>query len=393
MTAAESPTHIALNGWFWNRPDTGSGQYIRNLVTTMRRLAPGLHLTLIVPGNDDIDLPEGINVLRPKLRFGGHLGKVHFEQVIYPHLLGELKADLGHVPYWGSPLSSPVPIVVTIHDIIPLKLPEYRGSLLARLYTSLVAAAARGAVLVLTDSNASKDDIVERLVIPAEKVEAIYLAVGPDYRDRGENFVDAAIRKEYNLPAEYVLYLGGFDVRKNVRHLLKAYTYVRAGLADQVPLVIAGRLPKEITPRFDNVKQLIEQQNLSDAVRLIGYIDEGHKASLYRMARVFVYPSVYEGFGLPVLEAMASGTPVITTDLSSLPEVVGEAGFVVGAEDARGMAGAILAIINQDNIYTDLKQKGLERAKAFSWETTVHETIAMYGKALAEVQSGQTSRS
>lgn len=350
-------------------------------------MAPGLKLTLVVPEGEAIETPDGVDVLRPTLRFGGNLGKVHFEQTIFPRLLGELQADLGHVPYWGSPLRSPVPIVVTIHDIIPLKLPAYRGGLLARLYTGLVAAAARGASMVLTDSEASKKDIIEHLGLDAERVAAIYLAVTPDYRERGENFVDMAIRKQYNLPQEYVLYLGGFDVRKNVRHLLKAYTYVRAGLADQVPLVIAGRLPKQITPRFDDVQGLIEQQNLSDAVRLIGYVDEGHKASLYRMARVFVYPSTYEGFGLPVLEAMACGTPVVTTDSASLPEVIGEAGFVVGPEDARGMAGAILAIINQDNVYSDLKQKGITRAMEFSWENTVRETIAMYGKTLAETQS------
>lgn len=385
-TAEDKTTHIAFNGWFWPRPDTGSGQYIRNLVTTMRTLAPGLQLTLVVPAGDNVDAPEGVEVLRPAIRYGGHLGKVHFEQVIFPRLLAELNADLGHVPYWGSPLRSPVPIVVTIHDIIPLKLPAYRGGLLARLYTGLVAASARGAQIVLTDSIASKNDIVERLGIPEDRVEAIYLAVSGEYRDRGENFVDMAIRQQYDLPREYVLYLGGFDVRKNVRHLLKAYTYVRAGLADQVPLVIAGRLPKTITPRFDDVQSLIEQQNLSDAVRLIGFVDEGHKASLYRMARVFAYPSMYEGFGLPVLEAMACGTPVVTTDRSSLPEVLGDAGFVVGAEDARGMAGAILAIINQDNVYEDLKQKGVKRAQDFTWEETVRETIAMYGKALTQAQ-------
>jgi len=386
MTATEEQTHISFNGWFWNRPDTGSGQYIRHLVNGMRQMAPGLKLTVIAPQGWDLDVAEGVETIQPPLKRGGHLGKVLFEQNIFPKTAADIHADIAHVPYWGGPLQSRVPVVVTIHDIIPLILPAYRGGVLARLYTGLVAASARGAAAVLTDSEASKADIIEHLNISPDRVEAIHLAVSSVYHDRGANFVDMAIRQQYNLPEKYVFYMGGFDVRKNVRHLLKAYTYVRAGLGSEVPLVIAGRLPSKITKRFDDIPRLIEEQNISDAVQLIGYVEDDHKPSLYRMANVFAYPSEYEGFGLPVLEAMACGTPVVTTNAASIPEIVGDAAFVVNPNDARGMAGSILALLNQPPTTTDMKQRGLAQAKKFSWADTIAQTIAIYGKVLTEVR-------
>ncbi len=294
------------------------------------------------------------------------------------------------MPYWGGPLSSPVPVVVTIHDLIPMLLPEYRGGPLARLYTGLVAASARGAAAIITNSEASKADILARLGIPAERVRVVPLAAGADYQPAAAA-LDAAVRQKYDLPPDYVLYLGGYDVRKNLHTLLKAYTYVRDGLGDQVPLVLAGRLPEKRSARFADVSRLVEEMNLGDVVRPIGWIDEGDKPALYRMARCFVFPSLYEGFGLPLLEAMACGTPVVASSASSLPEIVGEAGFSVDPRDARHLAGAIMAILNQDELARDLGQKALVRAREFSLARTIAETLSVYEQALGIAPSGESA--
>jgi glycosyltransferase involved in cell wall biosynthesis len=371
--------HLAINGWFWDRPDTGSGQYLRGLVRHLRAADPDLSITLILPEGAPVEtMPPGITVQPVTLKGRGHLAKTGFEQQVFPRVAAYVSADLAHVPYWGSPLSSQIPVVVTVHDIIPLVLPEYRGGVLARLYTGMVAAAARGAAAVITDSAASRVDIIRRLGIPPERVRSILLAAGPEFNPDQRGIVDMAIRKKYKLPDSYVLYLGGFDIRKNVRTLLKAYTYVQTGAEGYYPLVLAGRLPTKKTPRLDDPRPWIEAMALGEAVQTIGEVDEADRAALYRMASAFVFPSRYEGFGLPVLEAMACGTPVIAANVSSIPEIVGDAGFLVDPDDARRMGGSILATLLQENVASENRAKGLARAKTFSWNKVAEETLAVY---------------
>ncbi len=384
MTAIprDQAMHVAINGWFWNRPDTGSGQYLHSLIEALVEAAPHVRLTLIVPQGWEIVLPPRAAVEYVALRGRGNLAKVHFEQQTFPQAAGRVGADLAHVPYWGGPLASPVPVVVTIHDLIPLILPAYRGGVLARLYTGLVAASARGMAAVLTDSQASREDILRHLGLSAGRVHAVPLAAGLQYHPRHGGLVDMAVRQKYSLPDEFVLYLGGYDVRKNIHTLLKAYTYVRDGTGTQYPLVLAGQLPEKHSPRFANVPRLIDEMNLRDVVHIVGWIDEGDKPALYRLASCFVFPSRYEGFGLPVLEAMACGTPVVATATSSIPEIVGDAGFLIQPDDARGMAGAIVALMVQDDLRRDLSAKALRRAAQFSWDRTAAETLAVYEQAV-----------
>jgi len=372
--------HIAFNGWFWNRTDTGSGQYLRGLIRGLRAAAPDVRLTLIAPEGWQIEPPDGVAVERVTLKGSGNLAKFRFEQDSFPKAAAKVGADIAHVPYWGSPLASPIPVVVTIHDLIPLLLPQYRGGALARLYTGLVAASARGAAAVTTDSEFSRQDIIKHLGIPAEGVTAIHLAAGEEYAPRPAVMLDEPVRKKYNLPPEYVLYLGGFDVRKNIENLIKAFTYVKTGTGDTYPLVLAGRLPEKKSPRFADVRGLIAAMDVGDVVQLIGEVDEADKPALYRMAGCFVFPSRYEGFGLPVLEAMACGVPVVTSDRSSLPEIVGDAAFTIAPDDARHLGGSILATLIQENVGQDMKEKGLARARTFSWERTAHETLGVYQK-------------
>ncbi len=376
--------HIAINGWFWNRPDTGSGQYVRRLTQALMETSPAERITLIVPHGWALDaLPKGVAVERVPLKGRGHLAKVHFEQQGFPQAVGRVGADLAHVPYWGGPLRSPAPVVLTIHDLIPLILPAYRGGVLARLYTGLAAASARGAAAILTDSQASRADVLTHLGVPAERVHVVPLAVGEEYHPRRADSDDEAVRRKYDLPPQFALYLGGYDVRKNVPTLLKAYTYVREGAGEQLPLVLAGRLPQKRSPRFTDMEKLLDEMALRDAVRPIGWVEEEEKPALYRLATCFVYPSRYEGFGLPVLEAMACGTPVITSDVASLPEIVGDAGFTLPPDDARGMAGAILAVLNQPDLAQTLKERGLARAATFSWVRTAAQTWVVYRQVAA----------
>lgn len=377
--------HVAINSWFWDRPDTGSGQYTVELVRALRLARPDIQLSLILPPHIPLpeDVPAEVGIEITRLPIGGEVGKVWFEQVAFPRAAGRAGADLAHVPYWGPPLSSPLPVVATIHDVITLSLPVYQGGFLARLYTSLAVAGARGLAHVITDSQASQAEIAEKLHIADKRISAIWLAVDERFHPRLGAEHDATVRARYNLPERFVLYLGGFDVRKNVHALLLAYTYVSQALAEDVPLVLAGRQPRMWgTARFPDLPAYIEKLALNDVVTWLGEIDEADKPSLYRLAEVVVFPSRYEGFGLPPLEAMACGTPVVACEASSIPEIVGDAAFLVDPDDARALGGAILGILLQPPLAGQLRNLGLSRASHFSWRKTAEQTARVYEQVL-----------
>jgi glycosyltransferase involved in cell wall biosynthesis len=369
--------HLALNAYFWNQPDTGSGQYTRQLVYHLNRLVSDLNITLVYPHADDPDsVPPSVRVHRVPTR-PGHLGKVIFEQLAFPRACRDVGATLAHVPYWGSPLRSPVPTVVTIHDLITLTVRDYRRRLRARLYTSLVSAAARGATAIITDSHFSRGEIERRLHVPSTRVTTVHLAAAPRYTAEPDLLVDMAIQRKYDLPDFYVLYLGGYPLHKNVITLLRAYTYVAQAMGEDYPLVLAGHKPAP-GPHFPDYDAYIEASQLDPFVRWIGYVEEEDKPAVYRGALCFAFPSRYEGFGLPPLEAMACGVPVVTSDATSLPEVVGDAAFAVDPGDDRQIAGAIISLLVEDDFAAQMKEKGLQQAAQFSWQKTATETVLVY---------------
>jgi glycosyltransferase involved in cell wall biosynthesis len=377
--------HIALNGWFWDQPHTGSGQYLRRLLTALRRVAPELGFTLILPTHiaQPQDVPDGVSVIHASAG-RGNIGKVWFEQRAYPAAVARLKADIAHVPYWAPPLSVDAKLVVSILDVIPLLIPDYASSLGARLYTSLVTATARGAAHVLTLSNAAKSDIVQKIGYPAKQITVTHLAADERYHPRLGAERDATVKAKYNLPDRFVLYLGGFDVRKQVNRALLAYTYVGPAEGQEVPLVLAGREPVWSKPLFPDLRAYAKELNIEEYVQWIGYVDEEDKPALYRLATAFVYPSIAEGFGLPVLEAMASGTPVIACDIPVMREIVGDAAYLVAQDSERQMAAAILALLLQNPLSEQMIQRGLGQATRYSYRKAAKETVSAYERVMRQ---------
>jgi glycosyltransferase involved in cell wall biosynthesis len=378
--------HLAINAYFWNRPNTGSGQYTRQLVYHLNRLVKDLEITLIYPQLSaqpvPQDVPPDVNVKTLPLS-AGHMGKVYFEQITFPRACRSVGADIAHVPYWGAPLQSPVPLVVTVHDVTPLIVREYRRGFFARLYNALVSASAKAADHIITDSQASKKDIVSYLAVPEQIIDVIYLAAGPAHKPEQELIVDMAILKKYELPDFYVLYLGGFEIHKNVTTLLMAYTFVAQALGQEYPLVLAGKKPKKASNRFPDYDGLISKLDLEEYIVWAGYIDEEDKPAVYRAASSFAFVSRHEGFGLPPLEAMSCGVPVVASNCSSIPEVIGDAGFTLDPDDERQIAGSIIATIVQEELAAELKEKGLAQAANFSWEKTATETLLVYDRIIS----------
>jgi glycosyltransferase involved in cell wall biosynthesis len=346
---------VALNAHFRHHPGTGSGQYLTHLLRHF-----------------DGGPVEAIPLFQPAL---SNLQKVWWEQVAFPRAAQRSGAAVWHVPYFAPPLTHARPLVVTIHDLIPLIIPEYVTSPLVRLYNALVGVGARRADVILADSEASKRDIVRLLGIAASRVRVVYLA--PDeavYRDvpAAER---AAVRAKYGLAEQYVLYFGGLDKRKNVPALLRAL----AALPEvEWQLAISGRLRADNPRLFPDLPALAAQLGIQDRVRFLGFAPDEDKPALIRGATCFAFPSLYEGFGMDPLEALACGTPVVCSNRSSLPELMGDAALLVDPDDTGALAADLRRLLTEPDLRADLATRGPAQAARFSWEVTAGQTYEAY---------------
>lgn len=366
---------VLISGWFLQYPTTGTGQYAWELLRHLPRARPNWTIGVAVPEGWSASLPEGVAPVEVRSpRLPQDFQKLWFEQIALPRAAARWRADRMFVPYWAPPLRAPVPVIVTVHDLIPLLFPEYRASVAARLYTALVLAATPSAAHILTDSEASRRDILQRLRLSPERVTAVPLGVSERFTPRPDPILDARVRTRYDLPPAYVLYLGGFDRRKNIETLLAVYTWAQDAIGDHFPLVIAGRLPEGSSRLFVDPRPLARAWGIEDVVRTIGPVAEEDKPALYRGASAFLYPSRYEGFGLPVLEAMACGVPVVASEIPALVELVGDAAYLLPPDDARAMAGALISVLVDFQLGQTLRERGIRRAAAFTWIACARRT-------------------
>ena len=356
---------IIFNATFLNQPNTGSGQYLRALLPALKELDASNEYSLVSP-------PSVVG--RPSIV--ENLAKVWFEQIAFPRVCRSSRAEFAHVPYFGSAFFPGVRTVVTIHDLIPMLLPMYRGSPLVRAYTQLAALSARRADAIIADSECSKRDIVRLLHVPESRVHVIYLAADARFQP---GLAPTHVRAKYALPEKFLLYLGGYDQRKNVRVILEAFAqrpeFYRVGYR----LVLGGVKLGRDSEFFPDPRRLARQANLpDDAVQFLDWVDERDKPALYASATVFLFASIYEGFGLPPLEAMACGTPVLVANASSLPEVVGDAGILLDPHDAGAWANAMRDVLNNPGRRDEMHTRGIMRAQKFSWHRTAQETLQVY---------------
>jgi len=353
--------------------DFGIGTYTRNLLRHLARIDRDNEYVLLCHQPDlGIGAQLGTNfrtVLEPSPNYSIR------EQIHVPLVLRRERPDVFHAPHYVMPPAVRCRSIVTIHDCIHLMFPQYLPSRAAYVYArAAMWAATHRSHRVLTVSEASKRDILHFFNIPPEKIVVVHNAIDERFGVSPSEEATALVRERYQLDHRFVLYAGNIKPHKNLVRIVEAFDGLRKRGFDDLTLLIIG---DEIS-KLPALRRAVHSHKLHKHVRFLGYLPDDTLAILYRLAAVFVFPSLYEGFGLPPLEAMACGAPVVTSNVSSLPEVTGDAAVLVDPYDVESIADGIARVLSDPALREDMRMKGMARAREFSWERSVARTREIY---------------
>ncbi len=348
----------------------GIGQYTRQLIQSLSEIAHEDEFLIFQSRKDRTTLVDRPNFRRWPLWTPSHH---RLEQFTLPLEMALTDLDLLHSPDFIPPFRRHCKSVITIHDLAFLLFPNFLTRESARYYGQ-IDVAARHTDHIVAVSESTKRDIVRLVGASERKITVIYEAANPIYRPL--EGVDAAgwVRGKYRIPGGFVLFVSTIEPKKNLPTLLQAFRQLSDTYHVKTKLVVVG----EQGWLFEEVFKTVQKLKLDDDVIFLGRVPLEELLWLYNAAQVLVHPALYEGFGLTPLEAMACGTPVIVSNVSSLPEVVGDAGLLVDPKDAEGFAVAMWRVLRDPALRQELRQKGLCRARKFSWEKTARETLALY---------------
>lgn len=370
--------HVALNAHLlFGRPGyrrAGIHQYIEHLIEHLPETDAGLRYTAFV-GEGALAERPALRVRRSRLPTGRPAARILWEQLIAPWELMREKADLLHSLAFVSPLVCPCPAVVTVYDLSFLHTPERLGAGRRAYLRSFTAASVRRARRVIAISESTRRDVAAHYHVPVEQIDVAYPGVHSRFRPLPEAEV-AAFRARLGLPERFIFYLGTLEPRKNVDVLIRAFARVRSG---DLRLVLAG--PKGWA--YQATFQAVSDLHLDGEVIFPEYLSPEELPHWYNAATAFVYPSAYEGFGLPLAEALACGLPSVTTNVSSLPEIAGEAALLVPPHDEAALAEALARLLADSALRSDLAMRGPARAGRFTWANTASQTVSAYRRALA----------
>jgi glycosyltransferase involved in cell wall biosynthesis len=381
--ARQAGPWIGINGQLLSGSQTyrsaGVSGYIRQLLTHLPAAAPDLRLTAFVPAaalDRSFDLQvassQRWDTRRP-------LRRILWEQLALPILARRAQLDLLHGAVNVSPVLGLCPSVITVHDLSFMRFPQAFPAIQRVYLRTQVRRSARSARRVIAISQATKQDIIDLFQVPAERIDVVYNGVDAGFCQAPPEHVEA-FRRRKGLPERYMLHLGTLEPRKNLVRLVQAFHQARQQRRDlaDAKLVLAGGKGWD----YANVFQEVSRLALDDVVVFAGYVPDEELPWWYRAAAGFAYPSLMEGFGLPLLEAMACGVPAVTARVSSLPEVAGDAAILVDPTSVSELAEALVGLLTNNVLAEELRQRGLARSAGFSWQRTAHETAVVYRKSL-----------
>jgi glycosyltransferase involved in cell wall biosynthesis len=353
--------------------DFGIGSYLQGLLGELALLLPDEEVVLFVaPEGRSLlpELPEAWRILEVEAR-----GYSVREQISIPSAALRARLALLHVPHYVIPLLYPGRIVVTIHDIIHVLFPEFLPNQLAFAYARfLIRAAVKRSQRVITVSQTTADDLRRLFGASSERLEVIPNGVHQEFLTRGDPVQDDLLRARLGVTKPYLLHVGNHKPHKNAEGVLKAYQLlVGEGVREVPPLVLAGGFAPD-----GPFARHAAGMGLSTRVRCLGHLERSELAALFRGAAIFIYPTLYEGFGLPVLEAMACGTPVVAGDVAAVREVTGDSALRVNPRDVTEIAGAVRRILEQPELQASLSERGRTHASRYHWRRTAQATLTVY---------------
>ncbi len=365
--------HVGIDARLVYYTRAGIGEYTLRLTHALAATYPGDHFTLLQDSRSAQPLLAAENVVISRTRVPSHH---RLEQYLLPLAVNSLNADVFHSPDFIPPLRSRGRSVITIHDLAFLIYPHFLTQEAARYYGQ-IDRAVRHADQIIAVSQSTKYDVVRMLGAPEDKISVIYEAADPQFQPVDLATALQHVEALYSLPTEFILFVSTIEPRKNIAGLLRAYRRLRDDYKLTPALVLAGA-PGWLS---DDVYALVDKLALRPHCFFLGRVDSHDLRYLYNAARCLVHPAFYEGFGLTPLEAMACGTPVVVSNVSSLPEVVGDAALLVDPQNDEEITVALWRVLTDQALRETLRAKGLQRAAAFSWQRAAEQTMAVYRKA------------
>lgn len=387
---------IAIDGRTIVHGRSGVGTYAARTVRSLLRIDPNNEYVLfLAKPNQELD---ALNLKRIVIE--GYERMVlnrWWENILLPRYMEDYGIDVYFSPAFALPILPrfkkifrflPVPLkwkvfanagskqvkyVVTIHDVISAILPKTFTPKMRMWQFIFNTNAARVADRIITDSESTKRDFMRLYGATRNNISVVHLSVDEEFTKVKDKKLLQTVRRRYDLPKEFILFVGTIEPRKNVICLAQAYSLLPKSLRKRYPLVISGAMGWYA----NNIVSEMGKLGLADSLQMIGYVDHEHLPSLYSLASLFVYPSLYEGFGYPPLEAMSCGVPVITSNTSSLPEVIGDAGIMINPIDYVSLANEMQRVLENPRLQANMRRKGYQRARMFSWEKTAAETLAI----------------
>lgn len=371
---------ILINALLLGEKNTGIGNYILNIFSKIASLDKNNQYILYVNKKiyEKIKNKFGTcEFIFAYLNPDSSFKRIMIEQLYLPHLVNKIKPDIFHNPDHVLPF---LPVlskkIITVHDLTFLKHPEAFLKSTVMYKKLMMKNAIKKVDMIIADSDNTKNDVMQYFKLPEKKIQTVYISIADEYGIRDKNSSIRIMSSKYHINKPFILFTGTIEPRKNVISILKAYYELKKRKGFEHLLVIAGKKGWLYNEIFDFIKE----KCLQDEIIFLDYVDQGDMPSLYCASDLFIYPSIYEGFGLPVLEAMACGTPVITSNVSSLPEVAGDAAVLVDPMNIGEITDAINNVLNNRDLWNKLRVRGLENVKRFSWDRAAKETTAIYQK-------------